>query len=98
MRDRSFSVGPFSVGARPRDLKRVADQDLSVPDPPADLQWPPQGGEGGAPTSRTIAGWVKWVVAAGVVLVVIALAGTIIRVPYDTFASRRHAQPRIASP
>jgi PDZ domain-containing protein len=64
----------------------VADQDLSVPDPPADLQWPPQSGEGGAPTSRTIAGWVKWVVAAGVVLVVIALAGTIIRVPYDTFA------------
>jgi len=81
MRDLSFSVG-----ARPRDLKRVADQDLSVPEPPADLQWPPQSGEGGAPTSRTIAGWVKWVVAAGVALVVIALAGTIIRVPYDTFA------------
>jgi PDZ domain-containing protein len=77
---------PLSVGARPRDLKRVADQELSVPGPPGDLQWPPESGGAGPPTSRTIAGWVKWVVAAGVVLVIAAVAGTIIRVPYDTFA------------
>ena len=64
----------------------MADQEPSVPGPPADLEWPPESGDSGAPTSRTIAGWVKWVIAAGVVVVVVALAGTIIRVPYDTFA------------
>jgi len=81
LRDRSLSVG-----ASHRDLKRVADQELSGPGPPADLQWPPESGDSGAPTSRTIARWVKWVVGAGVVLVVVALLGTFIRVPYDTFA------------
>lgn len=74
------------VGARTPDLKRVADQELSVPGPPVDLQWPPESGDSGAPTSRTIARWTKWVVGATVVVVVVALAGTIIRVPYDTFA------------
>ena len=86
MRDKPVSVGPLSVGARRRDLKRVAEQEVSVPGPPADLQWPPESGDSGTPTSRTIARWAKWLIGAGVVLVVIALAGTFIRVPYDTFA------------
>jgi PDZ domain-containing protein len=62
----------------------VADQDV-VPGPPPELQWPPEG-EAGPPTTRTISRWMKWSIGLGVLVVVVAVAGSVIRIPYDTLA------------
>jgi PDZ domain-containing protein len=87
----------LSVGAHGRDLKRVTDQGV-VPGPPAELQWPPEAEGAGPPTTRSISGWMKWLVGLGVVIVVVALAGTFIRIPYDTLApgGALDLQPRIS--
>ena len=81
----SLPVGTLSVGARARDLKPVTDQGLSVPGPPADLQWPPEG-DGGTPGGRGVPRWTKWLGVALVVFVIAAIAGAVIRIPYDTFS------------
>ena len=83
------------------DLKPVADQPVAdeevVPGPPAGLQWPPEAEGSGPPTTRTVARWMKWLVGAGILIVVVALAGTFIRIPYDTLApgGTLSVEPRI---
>jgi PDZ domain-containing protein len=73
----------------------VADQEV-VPGPP-ELQWPPESESAGPPTTRTISRWMKWLVGFGVLIVVVALAGTFIRIPYDTLApgGALNLEPRI---
>jgi PDZ domain-containing protein len=73
----------------------VADQDV-VPGPPAELEWPPEG-ESGPPTTRTISRWMKWLVGLGVLIVVVAITGSVVRIPYDTLApgGALNLQPRI---
>jgi PDZ domain-containing protein len=73
----------------------VADQEV-VPGPPGELQWPPEG-DAGPPTTRTISRWMKWLIGLGVLVVVVAVAGSVIRIPYDTLApgGALDLQPRI---
>jgi PDZ domain-containing protein len=63
----------------------VADQEV-VPGPPDALQWPPEGDGVGPPTTRTISRWIKWLVGLAVLVIVVALAGSLIRIDYDTLA------------
>jgi PDZ domain-containing protein len=74
----------------------VADQDV-VPGPPAELGWPPEGESTAAPTTRTISRWMKWLVGLAVLVVVVAVAGSVVRIPYDTLApgGALDLQPRI---
>jgi Lon-like protease len=69
-----------------------------VPGPPAGLQWPPETESAGPPSTRTISRWMKWLVGLGVVIVVVAVAGTFIRIPYDTLApgGTLNLEPRIS--
>ncbi len=74
----------------------MADQEV-VPGPPGELQWPPESEDAGPPTTRTISRWMKWLVGLGVAIVVVALAGTFIRIPYDTLApgGALNVEPRV---
>jgi PDZ domain-containing protein len=74
----------------------VTDQAL-VPGPPPELE-SQLGGEMGPPATRTIARWMKWLVGLAVVVVVVAIAGSVIRIPYDTLApgGTLNLQPRIS--
>ena len=73
----------------------MADQEV-VPGPPPELDWQPEGAAG-PPTTRTITRWMKWLVGLGALIVVVAVAGSLIRIPYDTLApgGALNLQPRI---
>jgi PDZ domain-containing protein len=74
----------------------VADQDV-VPGPPPELGWPPEGEVTSAPSTRTLSRWMKWLVGLGGLVIVVAIAGSVIRIPYDTLApgGALNLQPRI---
>jgi PDZ domain-containing protein len=61
------------------------------------LGWPPESEGSGPPTTRTVARWLKWLIGLGIAIVVIAAAGALIRIPYDTLApgGTLNVEPRI---
>jgi PDZ domain-containing protein len=61
----------------------VADEIPPPSAPPFDAEWPPE--NPASPRNRS-SKWTKWLVAIGAFVVVILIAGTVIRVPYTTLA------------
>jgi PDZ domain-containing protein len=74
----------------------VTEQEV-VPGPPAELQWPPESDGAGPPTTRSISRWMKWLVGLAGLVIVVVLAGSLIRIPYDTLApgGALNLEPRI---
>jgi PDZ domain-containing protein len=65
-------------------MKLVADEDPPPAAPPFDPQWPPENpGDG---PNRSSSRWTKWLVGIGTLVVVVLIAGSVIRVPYTTLA------------
>jgi Lon-like protease len=54
--------------------------------PPTESQWPPDVPGSGAASKRKIPRWGKWLVGSSFVVIVVVVAGSVIRVPYDTFS------------
>lgn len=54
--------------------------------PPTDLRWPPENPGEGSARSRKVSRWTMFFSILGVVAIAVGLAGTFIRVPYDTLA------------
>jgi Lon-like protease len=63
----------------------VADEAPPSLGPPSDLRWPPENGDDPA-GRRKVPLWTKLFAGLGIVAIVVGLAGTFIRVPYDTLA------------
>lgn len=54
--------------------------------PPPASQWPPENLEGARAPRRKLPRWSKWLAAIGVLALVVGVAGSVIRVPYDTLS------------
>jgi Lon-like protease len=63
----------------------VADEVLLPQGPPFDSQWPPEV-PGGRTPRRKVPRWSKWVAGIAAVLLAVGVAGSVIRVPYDTLS------------
>jgi PDZ domain-containing protein len=63
----------------------VSDEAAPPLGPPTDLRWPPEN-PGDGPARRKMSFWTKLFSVVGVLVIVIVIAGTLIRVPYDTLA------------
>jgi PDZ domain-containing protein len=61
----------------------VADENPPPAAPPFDTEWPPEN-PGSAPNRASK--WTKWFVGIGIFVIVVLIAGTVIRVPYTTLA------------
>ena len=64
----------------------MAEQAPPSLSPPSDLRWPPENPGTGSARGRKMSRWGKWLSVVGVVAIAVALAGTLIRLPYDTLA------------
>ena len=62
------------------------DQLLPPLAPPPESAWPPENLEGLAAARRKYPWWLKWVAAMAALALIIGVAGTVIRVPYDTLS------------
>ncbi len=54
--------------------------------PPPESTWPPENLEGLAAARRKYPRWSKWVAGIAAVALVVGIAGSVIRVPYDTLS------------
>jgi len=63
----------------------VSDETPPPLGPPSDLRWPPENAEASS-GRRKVSLWTKVFAGLGVIAIAVGLAGTFIRVPYDTLA------------
>jgi len=77
----------------------VSNQTAPPLGPPSDLSWPPELPGDGSPGRKSF-GWAKWLTALSVLVIVIAVAGTVIRLPYDTLApgGTLNLETRVSAP
>lgn len=54
--------------------------------PPAELRWPPEHPGDGSASTRGYPTWAKWLTGLVVLAIVVGVAGTVIRLPYDTLS------------
>jgi PDZ domain-containing protein len=54
--------------------------------PPAELRWPPEHPGDGSVSTRGYPVWARWLTGLVVIAIVVGVAGTVIRLPYDTLS------------
>jgi PDZ domain-containing protein len=75
-----------SESEEPGILNRVDDQVIAPVGPPTDSQWPPDAPGGEVPPRKPFPRWGKWLAGFSVLVIIASVAGSMIRLPYDTLA------------